>query len=699
MNRLALFLLFLFFFFPATVFAQGLPSSPPRPEEEQPPILLPLPGAPKEPEVPKLPEEEGGVKVTSIEVTGNKEIVVDRIMEVLTVKEGELLTQSKLRQNMQAIFDLGYFTDVKASSEPHGDGSKIIFQVIENPKVEEVDISGNSLVSNDKIRDLIRTEEGEILNTRILYDDVLAINEYYESLGYTDPANHVTELRWKKPGTVVMRITEATIIKDVTFKGNTVFSTSALKKLVKVSPGDPFNKKKLEEDMSRIAEKYKVTDYVLEGLRGNINPDGVVSIELTEATVEDLRFDGLKKTKEVILRKIVRTKPGEVLHLKKVRKDVQRLNNSGFFESVNVAPEEGAEPGKVVLVFKVKEQKTGSATFGLGFSGGGGSSKGGLTGSVAVSERNIAGRGRSGYLQWQRGVLIDSLSIGFLDPYVEIGKEETSIGFTFFNTNLFQQRQALPGTNPVQFALFKDRRSGATFTIGKPLTEETRVFLTLKHEKIDTTPDPTPEFPLIATNLAKGSINSGTVTGVHDERDDVFDPHTGMYGLGAFELAGGIFGGNFGYNKYQGEFRKYFPIEVSDIGFLKGMFKGTHTLAFRLLGGGSGGNLPITEMYVLGGADTLRGYTLNRFIGNRMFMMTAEYRFPIAGSKIFSGAVFGDVGKAYAPGEKFSFSNIAKDYGVGVRVNLPNLGLGVIRLDFAFGDEGSRSVIGIGQSF
>ena len=55
--------------------------------------------------------------------------------------------------------------------------------------------------------------------------------------------------------------------------------------------------------------------------------------------------------------------------------------------------------------------------------------------------------------------------------------------------------------------------------------------------------------------------------------------------------------------------------------------------------------------------------------------------------------------KAWQKGETMQIKDMKNDYGVGARISVPGLGIGTIRVDFAIGDEGKRTVIGIGQSF
>ena len=125
-------------------------------------------------------------------------------------------------------------------------------------------------------------------------------------------------------------------------------------------------------------------------------------------------------------------------------------------------------------------------------------------------------------------------------------------------------------------------------------------------------------------------------------------------------------------------------------------------MALRLLAGTSTGQMPFSEQYFLGGANTLRGYREDRFWGNNLFLSSVELRQAIAPK--FKVVAFMDVGEAW--GGDYSNVNIAGfsqnafqphvGTGVGLRVGTP---LGQVRLDFGYGDEGGRVHFGVGSSF
>jgi outer membrane protein insertion porin family len=354
-------------------------------------------------------------------------------------------------------------------------------------------------------------------------------------------------------------------------------------------------------------------------------------------------------------------------------------------------PEPGTDYGKYVLVVKVKEQKTGLATLGLGYTGGGsGPVRSGITGAISFSERNFQGRGLGASVQWQRGVNIDSLALSYFDP--AINKRQDSINISYYSQVISELRQPVTGTDPIQYALYDDKRSGGSFTFGHPLNDDLRVFLSLRKESLDFSRSSTSLYAPVG--MGHGEMNAVSLGALYDTRDDVFNPHEGLYVNTAVTKGGPPVGGDYDFTKLYLETRKYYPLRRGK------------TLALRAWGGTLSGTSPLTEIFYAGGADSIRGYQENSFFGTQFVVLNAELRFPIANIKMLNGAVFADAGNAWgnlpnspvtAPDN--SSGKLFFDAGVGVRLVFPTLGLGVIRVDYAFGERGGRSSIGIGQTF
>ncbi len=629
------------------------------------------------------PSSTSTPRIVDIEVEGNKHIPDDEILQVVSTRVGDPLLEPRIRRDLQAIFDLGYFTDVRLDTPFAPGGIRLIFKVLENPVVERIRITGNELVTTQKLLSLMKTKTGEILNTRTLHADIQNINKYYNvELGYVLSPTHVTDMQFER-GVLSLTIQDGMVIKDIDIEGVTVFPLEQVQALLRLKPGDLFNQKILNEDREKIAKLYEDQDYILDSIPASLDPEqGKVTLKVLEATVEEIRVEGNIKTRTATVLRNMRTKPGQVLQRRRLQKDLERLNNLGYFKHVDIQPEPGSEAGKIILVLDVEEQKTGLATIGIGYAGGGtGAVRSGVTGAISLSDRNLFGEGKSASIQWQRGAQLSTLGVSYFDP--AINENQDSIGISAFYNEVSGLRQPVMINGVQQFALYKDKRFGGSITYGHPFNDDIRGFITLRRETIEILKDPDSLYQPVG--LGKGDLNAIGLSALYDTRDDVFSPHVGSFANAAVNFAG--LGGDFHFTKYILEGRHYLPLA-----------KG-HTLAFRAwFGMLTGGSAPVTEFFYAGGNDTLRGYEQNRFFGTRFLVLNTEYRFPIFNIKFLKGAVFADAGNAWFPGG-VNDGKLFLDGGVGLRITFPSLGLGVIRVDYAVGENGGRASIGIGQSF
>lgn len=661
--------------------AEASPS--PVPPLEKSKLNLPVPGT---------TDETGGTpRVTAVEIRGNQNVSTEEILGVIRSKVGDPVIEPRIRSDAQGIFEMGYFTDVKVDTPYHAGGLKLVFRVQENPIVTRIEILGNKMVKLETLKGLIQTREGKILNMKTLNADMNEINYYYdETLGYSLKPTHIKNINWTPSGELLLTIDEGMVINEVKITGSSLYTEEKLRSMVKSTPGMLFNTTDIKKDTTSISKFYEDEGYILDTVRPQVNyREGIVTIQVIEAMVEDIKLEfdesEKRKTKEYVVFRNIRTKKGEVLQRKKLQRDIERLNNLGFFSKVNVDPEPGSKPGNTVLVFKLKEQKTGLATIGVGYTGGGsGALRPGITGAISYRESNMGGTGQGVSVSWQRGVNIDASSISYTNPAINANQD--SIMVSVFRHNYIELRQPLDNNiNNGKYALYDDKRSGAVINYGRRITDDFRVFLGVRRENLTISRSANSEFKPIG--LSSGVLNAASVGALFDTRNDVFDPVDGWFVDASYTYGGKALKGNYDFNKSMGEIRKYIPIGKRQ----------TSTIALRAWGGSVSGSAPITETFYVGGMDTIRGYNENEFIGTRMLVLNAEYRFSIANIKFIKGAIFGDAGNAWFPSD--ARKRLYTDYGAGLRIVFPTLGLGVIRLDYARGERGGRTSVGIGQTF
>jgi outer membrane protein insertion porin family len=157
-----------------------------------------------------------------------------------------------------------------------------------------------------------------------------------------------------------------------------------------------------------------------------------------------------------------------------------------------------------------------------------------------------------------------------------------------------------------------------------------------------------------------------------------------------------------GFSKFNLDLRRYLSLSGPRRASLA---EPKRVLAGRLLLGKAAGTIGFSEQYFIGGAETLRGYSEDRFWGNNLFLASVELRLPLDPRGTVTGVLFTDVGDAWGSTEN-NRENIRDfeqhggfkpqaGFGLGVRLKTP---VGPVRLDYGFGDKG-RAHFSIGQVF
>jgi outer membrane protein insertion porin family len=415
--------------------------------------------------------------------------------------------------------------------------------------------------------------------------------------------------------------------------------------------------------------------------------DGLLRLKINEGILEGFSVKGNEKTKEYVILREMRMKPGEPFNVNDARRSVQRINNLGYFEDVNVKLNPGTEPNSVILETSVIEQRTGTFSIGAGYS-----DTEGMVGLVELGDRNFLGRGDNAKILWEFGGDADeykNYEVSYSHPWAD--SKGSTVGATFYDRVTEYDDYDTGGHRR---STYDKQRKGLDIYYARPMTEYSTNYLTLRTRddsydghvggRVDySKPAGAPgmsdyhnDFMTKYPNYIEdnfGRTNSVSLSHVTDTRDNVFNAMEGHRASMTLELAGGPLGGDFDFQKFTLEDRRYYRVGRA------------HVIALRGMVGYGMGRMPESGQFSIGGTETLRGFEDEQFQGKKMYLVNAEYRFPIA--KKLQGVVFADTGNAWDGiiDDDNSMSEINIGYGVGVRFQSP---LGPIRLDFGKGDGG-----------
>ena len=496
-------------------------------------------------------------------------------------------------------------------------------------------------------------------------------------------------------------VTVNPITTGVAFEGNTVYTSEVLTKFMDLQPGQVLNSVYVGQKVQGINAAYARDGYMLAHVDGiRVDDQGVLHVHIVEGIVEDIIPAGNKKTRDKVITREFVQKKGKPFNKFLVRRSVERVYNLGFFDDVNVRMLPGdQDPNNVIIEIDVLEHKTGTITLGAGYS-----KSDGLMGIIEFGEDNFRGTGDKFKVHWEIGgkKKYKNYQISYLKPWID--SKGTSLGFSFFNR---EDEYTDYNEDGNEVAEYNKKSRGFNISFGRQTGEYTRDYLTLESRKdsYKWDDDDSSGFRYdknagSGTNWNNGSynfandkyvdknfgrINSITWQKVYDSRDNIYEPTRGRRISYTAQWAGHGLGGDFDFYKFTAEARMYKKLGAKNV------------LAFRARGGFIQGDAPYSQLFTLGGADSLRGYEDDQFRGKYMYNATLEFRFPIV--KKVSGVLFTDIGDAWdAPNVSWYNSKKTFNYGVGagVRITTP---IGPVKLDYGVGKHKNKFHFSFGTQF
>ena len=507
-------------------------------------------------------------------------------------------------------------------------------------------------------------------------------------------------------------VTVNPITTGVSFEGNTVYTSEVLTKFMDLQPGQVLNSVYVGQKVQGINAAYARDGYMLAHVDGiRVDDQGVLHVHIVEGIVEDIVPAGNKKTRDKVITREFVQKKGKPFNKFLVRRSVERVYNLGFFDDVNVRMLPGdQDPNNVIIEIDVLEHKTGTITLGAGYS-----KSDGLMGIIEFGEDNFRGTGDKFKVHWEIGgkKKYKNYQISYLKPWID--SKGTSLGFSFFNR---EDEYTDYNEDGNEVAEYNKKSRGFNISFGRQTGEYTRDYLTLESRKDtykwdsddssgyrydtdaisnttgsgndwnNTNPSTGGSWNFASNNYVKnnfGRINSITWQKVYDSRDNIYEPTRGRRISYTAQWAGHGLGGDFDFYKFTAEARMYKKLGAKNV------------LAFRARGGFIQGDAPYSQLFTLGGADSLRGYEDDQFRGKYMYNATLEFRFPIV--KKVSGVLFTDIGDAWdAPNVTWYNSKKTFNYGVGagVRITTP---IGPVKLDYGVGKHKNKFHFSFGTQF
>lgn len=202
--------------------------------------------------------------VIRIEIKGNRVIKEKEIKKVILSEPEEALSIEKVKEDMQAIYDMGYFSSLKVLREKVAEGVILTYQVEEYPVVSDINFGGveNAGVKK-KLEELVTLKVGEPWNYKKAQESKDKILDYLHKEGYTQ-----AEVDFSSPSSQEESFVAAFFIDkgerarvmEIEISGNHFFSDPKLRSFMHTRFRAYFDPETLKQDI-----KKAITEYQKEG--------------------------------------------------------------------------------------------------------------------------------------------------------------------------------------------------------------------------------------------------------------------------------------------------------------------------------------------------------------------------------------------------------------------------------------------------
>jgi outer membrane protein insertion porin family len=337
-------------------------------------------------------------------------------------------------------------------------------------------------------------------NEKKYEEDKEKVIDFYNTKGFRDSRIAKDSVYSGKSGDLVVEIKmdegRKYYFGEMIFKGNTKYSDSILHLILDIRKGEVYNKETLDKRLGKqmsadggadLGALYMDDGYLFfraEATETRVYNDTIDHeiriFEGPQATIKNVNITGNEKTKEFVIRRELRTIPGEKFRRSDLIRSQREIANLNFFnqETIGINPVPNPSDGTVDINYSVEEKSSDQLELSAGWGGGIG-----LTGTLGVtfnnfSIRNIfkkdswdplpSGEGQKLSLRYQsNGSAFRSMNVSFTEPWLG-GKRRNALTLSFYNTKFSNAFNPMTG----QYEKFPSsfiKTAGTSVSLGKQL--------------------------------------------------------------------------------------------------------------------------------------------------------------------------------------------------------------------------------------
>ena len=450
-------------------------------------------------------------KLSKFYFLGVKKSWKDDLREELKLQRGSIVTENLIITSGNKIKryfkEKGYLdVDVKIAQElDTAMGNYVIlgFRIATGAKIKINDITfvGNKEVTEKTLQKAMKETREKSFFKNIFKSSKLKQAEYeadkravidkFNELGYRDARILKDSVYSAGPGLINVEIHveegRKYYFRNITFVGNSKYSTDILKRILRIEKGDIYDSKLLNERVSLDMNGNDITTLYLDNgyLFSQVLPVEIlvendsIDIEIriregSQATIQKVTITGNDRTNDHVIYREVRTKPGDLFSKSQIQRTIRELAQLGYFDQqqLNVVPKPNPETGTVDLEYTVVERSTSQLELQGGWGGGY------IVGTLGLNFNNFSARNILNGKSWQplpsgdgqtislraqsNGRQFQSYSFSFTEPWLG-GKKPQSFTVSLYH-NI--QTNGLNKNDPLRQSLYI---TGVNVGLGKRL--------------------------------------------------------------------------------------------------------------------------------------------------------------------------------------------------------------------------------------
>ena len=221
-----------------------------------------------------------GQRITHVELEGVHNISPRSIMEMVGSKPGDMWSPEQSNKDIQGILSTGYFQAARMKYDEAPEGTRIIYEMVENPTFKGLRLSGNTLYGTEELQDMATVTPGVIINANRLAGDLQAIEEHYRKNGYI--LARIADVNMNADGTVTARVVEG-VVEEIAIKGNQKTKDRAIRREIRVKVGEPLRSEDARHSIRRLNNLG-----IFEDVKMNLTPGREPSQYVYEIDVKEL---------------------------------------------------------------------------------------------------------------------------------------------------------------------------------------------------------------------------------------------------------------------------------------------------------------------------------------------------------------------------------------------------------------------------